>query len=212
MSALTRRQFLRGATGLLAVHAVPLMAAPQALTPRQPEGPFYPVELPLDNDNDLTRVEGQPEPATGEITDLAGHILDRNGRALSGLRIEIWQCDINGRYRHPRDRGERPADPGFQGFGHTVTDSDGRYRFRTIRPAPYTGRTPHIHVAVYPAGTAPFITQLYVAGEPRNAADFLYQRIPEAQRPLITTGFRPSQATPGNLTAAWDIVLGVTPA
>jgi protocatechuate 3,4-dioxygenase beta subunit len=212
MSAPTRRRFLQAATGLLAAHAVPLMAESQALTPRQPEGPFYPLEFPLDNDNDLTRVEGQPKPATGEITDLAGRIIDRNGRALSGMRIEIWQCDINGRYRHPGDRSERPADPGFQGFGHTVTDGEGRYRFRTIRPAPYPGRTPHIHVAVYPAGTAPFITQLYVAGESRNADDFLYQRIPEAQRPLVTTGFMPSPATPGILAAVWDIVLGVTPA
>ena len=117
MSALTRRQFLQGATGLLAAHAVPLMAVPQALTPRQPEGPFSPVELPLDNDNDLTRVKGQAMPARGQITDLAGRILDRNGKPLSGLRIEIWQCDINGRYRHPRDRGKQSPDPGFQGFG-----------------------------------------------------------------------------------------------
>ena len=212
MSVHTRRQFLQGAIGLLAAEAVPLMAAAQALTPRQPAGPFFPVELPLDDDNDLTRVEGQPKPASGEITDLSGRILDRNGRTLDGLRIEIWQCDINGRYRHPSDSGERPTDPGFQGFGHTVTDAEGRYRFRTIRPAPYPGRTPHIHVAVYPTGTEPFISQLYVAGEPRNADDFLYQRIPEAQRPLVTTRFRPSQATPGILTAAWDIVLGVTPA
>jgi protocatechuate 3,4-dioxygenase beta subunit len=212
MSLLTRRTFLQGAAGLLAAHVLPLTAAASQTTPRQPAGPFYPVELPLDDDNDLTRVAGQPASARGETADLAGRILDLNGRPLSGLRIEIWQCDINGRYRHPRDQGELPIDPGFQGFGHTVSDGDGRYRFRTIRPAPYPGRTPHIHVAVYPEDTAPFITQLYVAGEPRNAEDFLYRRIPESQRALVTTGFSPVAGKPGTLQAAWDIRLGVTPA
>ena len=77
---------------------------------------------------------------------------------------------------------------------------------------PYPGRTPHIHVAVYPTDNEPFITQLYVAGDPRNAEDFLYRQIPQTQRALVTTGFIPSTATPGLLTAAWDIVLGVTPA
>ena len=212
MSGLTRRAFLQGTAGLLAAHAVPVTAVPGAITPGQPAGPFYPEELPLDDDNDLTRVKGQAMPAKGQITDLAGHIFDRNGQPLSGVRIEIWQCDINGRYRHPRDRGKQPPDPGFQGFGHSITDNAGRYRFRTIRPAPYPGRTPHIHVAVYPEGSAPFITQLYVADETRNAGDFLYQRLTEAQRVLVTTEFSPVSERPGMLHAAWDIRLGVTPA
>lgn len=212
MTGITRRRFLRVTPGLLVLHAVPVMAGLRSPTPRQPAGPFYPVELPLDDDNDLTHVVGRDQTASGQVTDLDGRILDQNARPLGGLRIEIWQCDVNGRYRHPRDSGTRPIDPGFQGIGHTVTDRLGRYRFRTIRPVPYPGRTPHIHVAVFPAGEQPFITQLYVAGDPRNAGDFLYQRVPETYRHLVTTEFKPSGLADVDFTATWDVVLGVTPA
>jgi protocatechuate 3,4-dioxygenase beta subunit len=177
------------------------------LTPRQSAGPFYPPEPPLDDDNDLVHVSGQGRPAQGTISDLGGRLLDRNGQPLSDVRIEIWQCDANGRYRHPRDPGRRPIDPGFQGFGHTVTDADGRYRFLTIRPVPYPGRTPHIHVAVYPFADEPFVTQLYVAGEARNADDFLYRRIPTESRHLVTAAFEPTDAAEAELRARWDIVL-----
>lgn len=212
MSGITRRRFLQGTTGLLAVHSVPVLASTTTLTPRQPAGPFYPVELPLDNDNDLTHVEGRKQRASGQITDLSGRILDRNGRTLDNTRIEIWQCDINGRYRHPKDPADRPIDAGFQGIGHTLTDDQGHYRFRTIRPVPYPGRTPHIHVAVFPAGEPPFITQLYVADDPRNASDFLYQRVPEAYRQLVTAEFQPAGLAGVDFNATWDIILGISSA
>lgn len=211
MSGLTRRKFVQGASSLLVLNAVPVLSGLRPATPRQPAGPFYPVELPLDDDNDLTRVKGQQHTALGQISDLTGRILDRNGRPLPDLRVEIWQCDANGRYRHPRDPGSKPIDPGFQGFGHTLTDSHGRYRFRTVRPVPYPGRTPHIHVAILPMDEPPFFTQLYVAGEPRNVSDFLYQRVPEEYRHLVTTEFKPSKAADAELTAQWDIVWGITP-
>lgn len=212
MAGLTRRSFLLGGAGLVAARAVPALADTLQPTPRQTAGPFYPIEKPFDDDSDLTRVAGQENPARGHITELSGRLLDRNGRPLNDLRIEIWQCDVNGRYRHPRDSRDTPIDPGFQGFGHTLTDTRGRYRFRTIRPMPYPGRTPHIHVAVMPQGEPPFVTQLYVAGEPRNTQDFLYRRVPEAQRQLVTAEFKPTGMTDVELTAEWDIVLGITPA
>ena len=208
---LTRRRFALGALGLLATRGVPALAALAPATPSQPAGPFYPLDKPLDDDNDLTSVRGHPDRAQGQISDLKGRILDRDGQPLKGLRIEIWQCDANGRYRHPGDGGTRPVDPGFQGFGHTYTDSAGRYHFRTIRPMPYPGRTPHIHVAVYGEDLPPFVTQLYVAGEPRNTEDFLYRRIPVERRPLVTTAFHDSAASDVELAALWDIVLGATP-
>jgi protocatechuate 3,4-dioxygenase beta subunit len=179
-------------------------------TPRQAAGPFYPVELPLDDDNDLIRVEGQPTEAEGRSTNLSGRILDRNGRPLAGMRIEIWQCDANGRYRHPRDRGPAP-DPGFQGHGATVSDAEGRYRFRTIHPVPYPGRTPHIHVAVFPSGERPFTTQLYVEGETRNDSDFLFHYIPEEARSRVLARFEPEPRGDAELRARFDLVLGITP-
>lgn len=189
--------------------ALPVAAA-SALTPRQPAGPFYPADLPLDDDNDLVRVQGRDDVARGQIADLGGRLLDRNGQPLDDVRIEIWQCDANGRYRHPRDPGTQPVDPAFQGFGHAVTDGEGRYRFRTIRPVPYPGRAPHIHVAVYPFADEPFVTQLYVADDPRNAGDFLYRRIAPERRRLVTAAFLPSASADAELAAHWDIVLGVS--
>ncbi len=207
----TRRRFMQGAVGLLAAYAMPTLAGTRRLTPRQTAGPFYPVEPPVDDDNDLAHVVGQEHPAKGRISDLSGRTLDPNGRPLRDIRIEIWQCDANGRYRHPLDTGGRSLDPGFQGFGHTVTDTQGRYRFRTIRPMPYPGRTPHIHVALFPPGERPFVTQLYVYGETRNAQDFLYNLVPGDQRHLVTAEFGPSPVEGADLAARWDIVLGVTP-
>jgi len=210
MADIRRRRLLLGAAGLL-----PLLTAPAALaamsTPRQSAGPFYPTEPPLDDDNNLVRIH-DGEVASGQISDLRGRLLDLNGRPLSGVRIEIWQCDANGRYRHPRERGRSPIDPAFQGFGHAVTDEEGRYRFRTIKPVTYPGRTPHIHVAVRPKGAEPLVTQLYVAGEPRNTSDFLYRRIPEDQRHLVTAAFLPGNDPQGPLQADWDIIFGAVEA
>ena len=207
-----RRVFLQRLATATALAAAPVWASAALSTPDQPAGPFYPEELPLDDDNDLVHVTGQDAPALGSKTDLTGRLLDLNGRPLGGARIEIWQCDANGRYRHPRDPGHQPIDPGFQGIGHTVTNAKGDYRFLTIKPVPYPGRTPHIHVAVFPDGEPPFVTQLYVEGEPRNDEDFLYRRIPAERRHLVTVPFQPARGTDHDLKATWDIVLGVSPA
>jgi protocatechuate 3,4-dioxygenase beta subunit len=206
---LQRRSLLLGlcAAGL---YGIPAVAAVQSLTPRQPAGPFYPTELPLDDDSDLTRIAGRDETAAGELCDLQGRLLDRNGRPLGGLRIEIWQCDANGRYRHPRDPARSPIDPAFQGFGHALSNENGEYRFRTIKPVSYPGRTPHIHVAVRPKGAAPFVTQLYVADDPRNDGDFLYRRIPAEKRHLVAADFSRRKPSGGPLDVRWDIVLGET--
>jgi protocatechuate 3,4-dioxygenase beta subunit len=204
-----RRRLVLAIGGALVSGAV-LAAARGVPTPAQTTGPFYPVELPLDRDNDLTRVQGASGLAKGAITDLTGRLIDVNGRPLRGLRIEIWQCDANGRYHHPRDSG--PRDPNFQGFGQTISDADGRYRFRTIRPVPYPGRTPHIHMAVFADGAEPFVTQLYVKGEPRNASDFLFTRIPPDRRELVMAEFAPATHGNAELEASFDIVLGGTPA
>ena len=200
-----RRQIILGSSAALV--SAPLAAAQRALTPSQMLGPFYPVTPPLHKDNDLTLVDGRSTRAAGQIADLSGRVLDIDGRPLAGLRVEIWQCDANGRYRHPRDRGGLDEDPNFQGFGHTITDADGRYRFRTIRPVPYPGRTPHIHAAVFQGGDRPFVTQIYVAGEPLNARDGLFMRVPEALRPLLLADFVAVDDPVAELAAEFDFVL-----
>lgn len=204
-----RRKLVMGLGGLGGIIALSTTSVARTLidTPSQTAGPFYPVELPLDDDNDLTMVKGRKGSAKGVISDFSGKIVDINGNALSGMRIEIWQCDANGRYRHPRENSRRPMDKNFQGHGLTRTNEQGHYRFRTIRPVQYPGRTPHIHVAVFPQGERPFITQLYVAGEERNDTDFLYNRIPSEKRKLVTSEFKPITSNGATLQANFDIVL-----
>ncbi len=204
-SGLRRRVVLGGSAALL---SAPLAAAQRALTPSQMLGPFYPVTPPLHKDNDLTLVEDRSVRADRADQRPLGPRA-RPGRAARspGLRVEIWQCDANGRYRHPRDRSDVEEDPNFQGFGHTVTDADGRYRFRTIRPVPYPGRTPHIHAAVIQEGARPFVTQIYVAGEPLNLRDGLFMRVPEALRPLLLADFLAVDDPVATLAASFDFVL-----
>lgn len=185
------------------------LAAHLKRTPRQSRGPFYPAELPLDKDNDLVTVAGRPGIARGEIADVVGRILDDHGRPLANAQVEIWQCDANGRYRHPWDRRDAPLDPNFQGYGQFLTGPDGGYRFRTIKPVPYPGRAPHIHFAISGPGFEPLITQMYVAGAPENERDFLLNGIPDprARQRLIVPFGKAAGDEGGSLVARFDIVL-----
>lgn len=168
-------------TGLRAQPATALRA-----TPRQTEGPFYPVNLPPDSDADLLR-NGDLRYAQGEIAFVDGTVSDLQGRPVAGAQVEIWQCDQEGHYHHPGDGGR--ADPRFQGFGRVTVGADGRYRFRTIKPVPYSGRTPHIHVKVKLDRRELLTTQLYVQGDPHNERDFLWRNLGE-DRALVTVPFR----------------------
>jgi protocatechuate 3,4-dioxygenase, beta subunit len=160
--------------------------APRRATPAQTEGPFYPVSLPRDVDFDLLR-NGDREYRRGQAAWLEGSVSDLRGAPLAGAVVEIWQCDDAGHYHHPGD-GAR-ADPAFQGFGRVALDADGRYRFRTIRPVPYGGRTPHIHLKVKLGSRELLTTQLYVAGDPHNERDGLWRRLAPEERQAVTVPF-----------------------
>jgi len=176
-------------------------AAPRRPTPAQTEGPFYPVEIPKDSDFDLLR-NGAANYTRGQPAWLEGSVADLQGKPLAGAQVEIWQCDEAGHYHHPQDRGK--ADPAFQGFGRVTAGTDGRYRFRTIRPAPYTGRTPHIHVKVKLQRRELLTTQLYVAGDPHNERDFLWRQLGAEGQRAVTVPFVQG---PDGLRATFPIVL-----
>ena len=176
-------------------------------TPPQTTGPFYPLEPPLDDDNDLTRVAGESASAEGEVLHVAGRVLDAGGEPLAGARVEIWQANAHGRYIHPWDRSAAPLDPGFQGFGHALADDTGAYRFRTVRPGLYAGRTRHIHVRIEAPGRDPLVTQMYFAGEPANARDGLYARLSPEERAAVTVELAETPDEPETRTGVFDIVL-----
>jgi protocatechuate 3,4-dioxygenase beta subunit len=157
-------------------------------TPAQTEGPFYPVAIPKDSDFDLLR-NGNQNYSKGQSTWVEGSISDMTGKPVAGALVEIWQCDHDGHYHHPGDGGK--ADPRFQGFGRVTVGADGSYRFRTMRPVAYSGRTPHIHVKVKLGQRELLTTQLYVAGEASNARDFLWRSLSEADRAALTASFVP---------------------
>ncbi len=207
----TRRRMLGAGlmAALGAAVALPGWAAQLLKTPRQTRGPFYPLELPLERDNDLATVAGGSGLAKGEVANVVGRVLDESGRPLPRARVEIWQCDANGRYRHPWDRRDVPLDPNFQGYGQCVTGADGGYRFRTIKPVPYPGRAPHIHFGISGPGFEPLVTQLYVAGAPENAADGVLNGIadPRARRHVIVPFERAAGTPSTELLARFDIVL-----
>jgi protocatechuate 3,4-dioxygenase, beta subunit len=208
---LTRRGFVALSVLGLTACATGVRAADLVPTPAQTEGPFYPDKLPLDQDNDLVVVQGRMDPAKGTIANLHGRILGPDGRPVRGAVIEIWQCDANGVYLHTRGGDRARLDAGFQGFGRFQVGDDGAYRFRTIRPVSYPGRTPHIHVKIRHGGSDLLTTQCYVAGDAGNERDGILRSIrDEAVRRSVLVDFMPA-GTAGELTARFDVVLGRTP-
>ena len=212
---LSRRLLLGGslaAAGLSAGRSV--LAGLSIATPAQTMGPFYPVTKPPDHDADLTKVEGESGQASGAVIDVAGRVVDRNGRIIRSALVEIWQCNAFGRYDHPRGGRDAPLDPNFQGYGQDVTDSLGDYRFRTIKPPPYPAsaawmRPSHIHFRVTAPGAGSLVTQLYFAGDPYLASDFIFNDIadPAARANVVATLALPTDSA-GPPVAAFEIVLG----
>jgi protocatechuate 3,4-dioxygenase beta subunit len=210
---IARRDFLRGmAATSLALYAPGVFAEELTRTPPQMEGPFYPDRLPLDTDNDLLIINDGITPAVGAITHLGGRILDERGEPIRNAVVEIWQVDNNGAYLHSGTNNRDRRDANFQGFGRFTTGSTGHYYFRTIKPVPYPGRTPHIHFAVKTKGRDRFTTQCYIKGEPQNERDGILQRTDAKARQAIIVDFAPiANSKIGELAARFDVVLGVTP-
>lgn len=212
----SRRLFLAStAFGLSMWTARGAFAAELTKTPAQTEGPFYPNKLPLDTDNDLLVVNDGITPAVGEVTHLTGKVLDARGNPVKNALVEIWQCDANGVYLHTgdSDRKKDQQDKNFQGFGRFLTGSSGEYYFRTIKPVPYPGRTPHVHFKVKRGRKELLTTQCYIKGHPGNEKDGIWRSVRDAkQRDAITIEFtKMKESKIGELAARFDIVLGVTP-
>ncbi|WP_170327477.1 protocatechuate 3,4-dioxygenase [Ruegeria arenilitoris] len=191
LNSKSRRNLLGGITGLIGVSSLGARAAAAVLTPDAAEGPYYPTPAMRrpDIDNDLVKIKGRVEEAGGEVFILRGRLTGANGQPLARHRIEIWQCDMNGNYMHPRDRRSADFDQAFQGFGHDVTDNGGNYVFRTIKPTIYPGRTPHIHVKVFDGNRELLTTQFYIKGHPNNSRDGLFNRMSKAEANAVSMEF-----------------------
>jgi protocatechuate 3,4-dioxygenase, beta subunit len=215
-----RRRVLRLGTAALASLAVPALHAAPAATkapltlPVMTDGPFYPPPRwrarRVDWDADLTVTSDSPGAtrAQGEHLGLQLRLQDADGRVIDGAEVEIWQCDARAAYRHPNvDAGPGQFDPGFQGFGAARSARDGTLAFRTIRPVPYPGRTPHIHVKLRHASFGERTSQLFVDADPGNARDGLWRRLDDAEREALALQLHPARDAGLRWTAQHTLVL-----
>lgn len=214
---LERRSVIAGlACAALAPAARAQAPGQRPTTPSQTLGPFYPrtaAERPRDTDADLLRADGDRVLTKGIPILLTGRVVERSGSAVAGATIEIWQCDANAVYHHPDGGPAGERDPNFQGYGVATTDATGVFRFRTIRPVAYPGRTPHIHVRVQAGGGRVLATQLYLPDDPGNRSDFLFRRLSADEQAALTLRFGPAEPSTHALargtreTARAEIVL-----
>ncbi len=172
-------------TSALRSPRIPLWSLQNSLS--EVTGPmFRPDELgPLDHD--LIKNYAHDGDPVGERTIIHGQVLDENARPQAGVLVEIWQANAGGRYRHVNDRYFAPIDPNFGGCGRTITDAEGRYAFRTVKPGAYpfrnhinSWRPAHVHVSIFGSGFAQrLITQMYFEGDPLIRHDSIAQTIPD---------------------------------
>ena len=214
-----RRELLTGIAAISAVTVVSSTLQNQALarvltTPAQTEGPFYPLQKPIDQDADLTLVGNSGKRAAGDPLLVQGRVLTPDSNPVANALVEIWQTNAWGRYQDRRDRSGSPWDPNFQGYGHAITSSDGSYAFHTIKPVAYgqffRRRTPHIHFRISGRQFNRLTTQMYFYGESENANDGPLNRISDpATRERLIIDLRPAQGQDTKTRlAVFNIVVG----
>lgn len=160
-------------------------------TPKQTEGPFYPIQAQKDMDFDLTRVEGSDGVAKGEVIHIVGTVVDTEGKPVEDATVDLWQANAAGRYAHPHDRNDAPLDENFQGWAIVPSGKQGGFKFKTVMPGAYpisetSKRTPHIHFKVSKRGYVEITTQMYFPDQQLNASDLIFKRHPKEEQELMT--------------------------
>jgi len=202
--AASRRRFVLSLPLLAVLPWSLCSAAATPATPGQMLGPFYPLQPDPAAGNDLATVDGRGR-ALGTPLTIVGRVQDTAGRAQAGVLVEIWQTNAHGRYHHPHDDSAPPLDPDFRGYGRGTTGSEGDYRFRTVMPVAYPGRTPHVHFRLSRGGRELLVTQMYLPGAAgrQNQRDGLFMSVDAAARSRLV-GVAQADA-PGTLH--FDIVI-----
>ncbi len=186
-----RRSFIKNAlagslTGLLVTNSYA-----KALTPKEVEGPFYPITPQKDKDADLTKVKGKMGTAKGQIIDIFGQVLDQNANPIENVTIDLWQANSFGKYHHPHDHSTAPIDENFQAWAILQSGKEGRFKLKTVMPGAYPlgsedQRTPHIHLKIGKNGYAPLLTQLYFPNHPLNIKDGLFKSKSAKEQAMMT--------------------------
>ena len=190
----------------------PLIIIPQTLT--ELTAPVYGHDVIGTTDHDLTVQHAAPP--LGQRIIVTGRVLDEDDRPVPNTLIEVWQANAAGRYAHKVDRWDAPLDANFSGAGRTLSDTEGRYRFITIRPGAYPWRNhdnawrpAHIHFSLFGQAFATrLVTQMYFPGDPLLAFDPIFNSVPVGARHRMVSAFDLSITTPEwALGYQFDIVL-----
>ena len=211
LTAVNRRHFLTAlAAGGIFYTQPGAFAQALVLTPAQTEGPYYPNQLPLDQDNDLLVINDRITPGLGSVAWLSGRVLGSDGSPARNAVVEIWQADNVGSYINTQGALNGQRDSNFQGYGKFETASNGQYLFRTIKPGLYPGRSRHVHCKVTLPGGRSLTTQLYVEGETGN--DSVLSGISNAAQraSVIRPWTAVASSAVGALSVNWDIVMNFT--
>jgi protocatechuate 3,4-dioxygenase beta subunit len=179
---------------------------------RDPFAACPPLPALRAGENDLTRLAPGHRLASGQAISITGRILDETLRPVRRTLVEVWNANTHGRYSHTSDAGnDAPLDPDFYGFGRLLTDDDGRYELRTIKPGAYIARRdigwwrpPHVHFSVVGSGVR-LVTQMYFPGEPLNEKDFIFMIVPEQERDRVIGRTAPARG--GDRAFEFDIVI-----
>lgn len=170
---------------------------PLAQTLSEMTGPVYGHDVLGALDSDLTRNGVRNGEPLGERIIVTGRVVDESGRPVRDTLVEVWQANACGRYVHRVDQHDAPLDPNFYGGGRCVTDSDGRYRFKTVKPGAYpwgnhpnAWRPNHIHFSLLgPTFLTRLVTQMYFPGDPLLPLDPIYNGVPEVARERMVSSF-----------------------
>jgi protocatechuate 3,4-dioxygenase beta subunit len=185
-------------------------AATLPVTPQEMLGPFYPEHPLPDHDFDLTHIQGHSGRARGEVVEILGRVLRRDGTPVENAVIELWQANAAGKYRHPDDTNPAPLDPDFQGYARLASGKDGTFRVVTVKPGPYPSpigiRTPHVHFDIH-SREFRVAKQMYFPGEPLNAQDRLFSTMRTRQlNPELVLAHEEGGSL-GMRRFRWDVVL-----
>jgi protocatechuate 3,4-dioxygenase beta subunit len=191
----------------------PLVVLPHTLS--EVTGPVFGTGDVKPGDSDLTNQhDGDP---LGERIVVSGRLLDENSKPIANALIELWQCNAAGRYRHAVDDHDAPLDPNFSGCGRVLTDAQGNYRFRTIKPGAYPWRNhynawrpAHLHFSVFGVGIVQrLVTQMYFPGDPLLPYDPMYNSVPDPKaRERLISHFDWERTIPDiALAYRFDVVL-----
>jgi protocatechuate 3,4-dioxygenase, alpha subunit len=165
-------------------------------------GPFLRIGLEWMQIEDMA-----PKGVTGERVSIRGRVIDADGKPVNDAAVEIWQANSLGRYAHPEDKQEKPLEKNFRGYGRSLTDDKGTFRFDTIKPGRVPGpggklQAPHLNVTIFMRGLLKHLqTRVYFPNEAANTEDPVLALVPAERRATLV-----ARANPDN-TLGWNVVL-----